>query len=82
MEITIVSNKGQVTIPKELRKRLGIAKGSKLGLSLAGDHIELRVLDQPNQEPTTGFGMLKSNLRPVPADFDPALLLGNEEALE
>jgi len=82
MEITIVSNKGQVTIPKELRKRLGIAKGSKLGLSLAGDHIELRVLDQPRQESTLGFGMLKSNRRAVPADFDPASILSNEEVIE
>jgi AbrB family looped-hinge helix DNA binding protein len=82
MPITIVTNKGQVTIPKEIRRQLGISKGSKLALSLAGDHLELHVLDQPQQEPTTGFGMLKSNLRPIPADFDPALLLGNEEALE
>ena len=80
METTIVSNKGQITIPKELRKRLGIAKGSKLGFSVVGDHIELRLLDQqPTEMPVSGFGMLKSNRRSVPADFDPATLLGAEE---
>jgi AbrB family looped-hinge helix DNA binding protein len=82
VEITIVSNKGQVTIPKELRKRLGIAKGSKLGLSLAGDHLELHVLDQPRLESMPGFGMLKSKRRAVPADFDPASILSHEEAIE
>jgi len=76
METTIVSDKGQVTISKELRKRLGISKGSKLGFSVVGGHIELRLLDKPTTEPpVSGFGMLKSNRRAIPADFDPATLL-------
>jgi AbrB family looped-hinge helix DNA binding protein len=82
METTIVSNKGQVTIPKELRKRLGIAKGSTLVFSVVGDHIELRLLDrQVAEPPVSGFGMLKSKRRAIPADFDPATLLGAEENL-
>ena len=75
MQTTTVSNTGQVTIPKELRKRLGIAKGSKLGFSVVDGHIELRLLDQqPTETPTSGFGMLKSKRRSIPADFDPATL--------
>jgi AbrB family looped-hinge helix DNA binding protein len=75
METTIVSPKGQITIPKEMRERLGIAKGSKLGFSLVGDHIELRVLTELDQSPAPGFGMLKSKRPAIPADFDPASLL-------
>lgn len=74
METTVVSPKGQVTIPKELRNKLGIEKGCKLGFSLVGDHIELRVLNEPDNT-ASGFGMLKSRLPSVPADFDPASLL-------
>lgn len=79
METATVSDKGQVTIPKELRKLLGIAKGSKLGLSVVGDHIELRVLDPSAEAPASGFGMLKSKRHAIPADFDPATLLSAGE---
>ncbi|MFM8332632.1 MAG: AbrB/MazE/SpoVT family DNA-binding domain-containing protein [Candidatus Methylumidiphilus sp.] len=72
METTTVNPKGQVTIPRELRNKLGIAKGSKLGFSLVGDHIELWVLNEPTPTTMPGFGMLKSRLPSVPADFDPA----------
>ena len=79
-KIITVSNKGQVTIPKKLRNRLGIAKGSKLGFSVVGDHIELRLLDPQHTEmPISGYGMLKSKQRSVPADFDPSTLYSNEE---
>lgn len=80
METTIVSNKGQVTIPRELRKQLGISKGSKLGFTVVDDHLELRLLDHHNHEtPVSGFGMIKSTRRSVPADFDPATLLGHQD---
>jgi AbrB family looped-hinge helix DNA binding protein len=80
METTTVSNKGQVTIPKELRKRLGIAIGSKLGFSVVDNHIELHLLNQQFSEtPISGFGMLKSKRRSIPADFDPATLFGDGE---
>jgi AbrB family looped-hinge helix DNA binding protein len=79
METTVVSHKGQVTIPKELRNKLGIAKGCKLGFSLVGDHIELRVLNEPSNSIMPGFGMLKSRLISVPADFDPASLLEEDK---
>jgi AbrB family looped-hinge helix DNA binding protein len=79
METTVVSPKGQVTIPKELRNKLGISKGSRLGFTLVGDYIELRVLNEPDSSIVPGFGMLKSRLPSVPADFDPASLLEGEE---
>jgi AbrB family looped-hinge helix DNA binding protein len=79
MEITVVSHEGQVTIPRELREKLGISHGSKLGFSLVGDHIELRVLEQPAETSASGFGMLKSKRSAIPADFDPATLLDQGE---
>jgi len=47
MEVTSVTSKGQVTIPKELRQRLGIRQGSRIEFSLAGDHVEMRVRSSP-----------------------------------
>jgi len=45
-------------------------------VSIGNNAIELRLLDkQPTEPPVSGFGMLKSNRRAVPADFDPATLL-------
>ncbi len=75
MEITSVTSKGQVTIPKFVRQQLGIRQGSRVEFSLVGDHIELRVKNTPSDIPVSGFGLLKSKKPAVPADFDPASLL-------
>ncbi|MGV9170953.1 MAG: AbrB/MazE/SpoVT family DNA-binding domain-containing protein [Promethearchaeia archaeon] len=37
-----ISEKGQVTIPKEIRDKLGIRKGDKLIFDLKGDKIIIR----------------------------------------
>lgn len=75
METTSVTSKGQVTIPLKIRQQLGIRKGSKVTFELAGDHIELRVKETPEPVTESGFGMLKSRKKTVPADFDVASLL-------
>ena len=75
MEVTSVTSKGQVTIPKALRQELGIRQGSRIEFSRVGDHVELRVVSSPPAEPGSGFGMLKSRRRAVPTDFDPAMLV-------
>lgn len=43
MEVTLVTSKGQVTIPKEVRQQLGIRQGSRIEFALVGDHVEMRV---------------------------------------
>ena len=43
MEATSVTSKGQVTIPKELRERLGIRHGSKTEIAVAGNEVVRRV---------------------------------------
>jgi len=40
-----VGEKGQVTIPKELRDQLGIGAGSEVAFELCGDHIVVRKAD-------------------------------------
>lgn len=76
MEITSVTRKGQVTIPKELRQRLGIRQGSKVEFSVVGDDVVMRVRSSPAAVlPSSGFGLLKSPRAAVPADLDPASLL-------
>jgi AbrB family looped-hinge helix DNA binding protein len=75
MEATSVTSKGQVTIPKEVRQRLGIRQGSRIEFSLVGDHVEVRVKSSPAGVSDKGFGMLKSRRGALPADFDPAALL-------
>jgi AbrB family looped-hinge helix DNA binding protein len=75
MEITSVTSKGQVTIPKEIRQQLGIRQGSRIEFALLGDHVEMRVKSSPGGMPESGFGMLKSRRPPVRVDFDPATLL-------
>lgn len=75
MEATSVTSKGQVTIPKELRQRLGIRQGSRIEFSLVGNHVEMRVCSSPASPIGSGFGMLKSRRTAVPTDFDPATLL-------
>ncbi|HEY5999126.1 MAG TPA: AbrB/MazE/SpoVT family DNA-binding domain-containing protein [bacterium] len=75
METTLVTSKGQVTIPKALRQRLGIRQGSRIEFSVVGDHAEFRVKGAPVEESRSGFAMVRSRRRTVPADFDPASLL-------
>jgi AbrB family looped-hinge helix DNA binding protein len=75
VEVTSVTSKGQVTIPKELRQQLGIRQGSRVEFLLVGDHVEMRVRSSPTGVPGSGFGMLKSRRSAVPAGFDPATLL-------
>jgi AbrB family looped-hinge helix DNA binding protein len=75
MDTTSVTSKGQVTIPRSIRQQLGIRQGSRIAFVLVGDHAELRVKGLPADVPKSGFGLLKSRLKPVPADLDPATLI-------
>lgn len=75
METTSVTSKGQVTIPKPLRQRLGLHRGSKVEFVVVGDRVEMRVVSRPAALAESGFGMLKSKRAPAPADLDPASLL-------
>ncbi len=75
MDTTTVTSKGQVTIPQEVRRKLGIRKGSKVEFKVVGGHVELHVVSTPTQVTESGFGMLKSARPAISADFDPASLV-------
>jgi AbrB family looped-hinge helix DNA binding protein len=79
MEVTSITSKGQVTIPKPLRQQLGLRQGSKVEFVLVGDRVEMHIVSTPARLPASGFGMLKSKRTPVPADFDPASLLARRK---
>ncbi len=60
MSCVTVSNKGQVVIPADLRKQLGILPGSQVEVSLVEDRIEISLLHSAGHSShESGFGMLK-----------------------
>jgi AbrB family looped-hinge helix DNA binding protein len=75
MDATTVTSKGQVTIPKEVRKRFGIRQGSRVEFAIVGDRVEMRLASRPVEAGQSGYGMLKSRRRAAPADLDPASLI-------
>jgi AbrB family looped-hinge helix DNA binding protein len=78
MDSVSVTSKGQVTIPKDIRQKLGIRAGSRVTMRVVGDHAELLVVSQPAEVTGGGFGMLRSRRGSVPADFDVATLASGE----
>jgi AbrB family looped-hinge helix DNA binding protein len=72
METTSVTSKGQVTIPKSVRQKLGIRQGSRIEFVVSGSQATMRVASTPVTEVPSGFGLLKSKRKPVPVDADPA----------
>lgn len=60
MSCVIVSSKGQVVIPAELRKRLGILPGSQVEVAVVEGKIEISLLHPAGHSShENGFGMLK-----------------------
>lgn len=80
MSCVTVSGKGQVVIPAELRRQLGIQPGSLVEVSAVQGKIEIE-LKHPAGSSTheSGFGMLKYAGPPRRlADFDAAELMRQE----
>lgn len=75
MESSTVTSKGQVTIPKEVRRELGIRQGSQVAFAIRNGRAELRVLHRAPESVASGFGMLKARGKRMPPDFDAAGLL-------
>ena len=62
MQTVTVSEKGQVVIPADMRRRLGITPGCQLDFSLEGNsmRVEVRWRIQPTR-PEDGYGLLVCN---------------------
>ena len=79
MSTVTVSSKGQVVLPADLRRRLGLAAGAKLEIVEEADGVKLRILRAVPTADVEGLaGMVKAPPRGTPRhleDFDPASLL-------
>jgi len=75
MDALSVTSKGQVTIPKHVRQKLGIRTGSRVTFKLVGDHAELVVVDAALEVQSSGAGLLRRKRSAVPVDFNVASLL-------
>lgn len=82
MTTLLVSSKGQIVLPADIRRRLGLGPGTKLELVEEQGGLKLRVLKaNPSTDLTALAGMIKA---PVTGkarrlqDFDPATLLARE----
>lgn len=73
MKTLLVTSKWRITIPTSVRQQMGIRQGCRLEFSLVGSGIEMRVV-KPSARFVSGFGMLRSDKRAVPADFNAALI--------
>ena len=76
MDDFTVTSKGQVTIPRHVRQKLGIHAGSRVRFHIDNDTARLEVVAPAVPVVESGFGMLRSPRRSVPADFDVATLQG------
>ena len=77
MQPTITS-KGQITIPRDLRRHFGLHTGTAVCFEIEGDHIALRPAAALRQPDTSGFGLIPSRRPAIAPDFDVATLLATE----
>jgi AbrB family looped-hinge helix DNA binding protein len=55
-----ITSKGQVTIPQEIRNRLGLLPHTQVEFELAGDHARIRKARHPASEGTRGRLVLEA----------------------
>mgnify|MGYP003574854781 CR=1 FL=1 len=83
MTTVVLSDEGQVPLPADIRRRLGLGAGARLELLEERDGLRLRVLHTPPLTDVAGLaGMIKAPSYGVPRrleDFDPASLLAREQ---
>ncbi len=62
MSVATVSNRGQIVIPRDVRKRLGIVPGKKLVVKVQGEHVVITPLPDDPVESFCGVFQDKSSL--------------------
>ena len=79
MPTLLVSSKGQIVWPAELRRRLGMGAGARIEVLEETDGLKLRVVRSVATADMAGMaGLVKAPARGLPrhlVDFDPASLL-------
>ena len=62
MPVVTASSRGQIVIPKEIRKRLNIVAGKRLSVKAEGDQVLLTLLPDDPVEAFCGIFKEKSSL--------------------
>lgn len=82
MPTLLVSSKGQIVLPADMRRRLGMGAGARIEVLEESDGLKLRVVRSVATADMAGLagmaGMVKAPARGVPRrleDFDPSSLL-------
>jgi len=79
MPTLLVSSKGQIVLPAEMRRRLGMGAGARIEVLEESDGLKLRVVRAVTTADITNMvGMVKAPVRGVPRsleNFNPASLL-------
>lgn len=66
---TKITNKGQVTIPRNVRQHFRLRPGMAVTFAIEGDYIALRPVPSARQPLISGFGLIQSPREGVPVDF-------------
>ena len=84
MSILTVSSKGQIVLPAEIRRRLGMGAGAKIEAVEEADGLKLRVVAPVEKTDISSLaGMFTASSRGTPRpleDFDPASILRRSRA--
>lgn len=79
MSTLLVSSKGQIVLPAELRRRLGMGVGARVEVLEESDGLKLRIVRSvATADVSQMAGLVKAPARNVPrrlVEFDPAALL-------
>lgn len=79
MSTLLVSSKGQIVLPAELRRRLGMGAGARIEVLEEADGLKLRVVRPVATADVSGMaGLVQAPSRGVArrlSEFDPASLL-------
>lgn len=70
MDTSTLTQKGQVTIPAGIRKRLGLRMGDRVAFLQEGDRI---VVKPVHQKIDAAFGLVKARRSASLADFERAI---------
>jgi antitoxin PrlF len=77
--ISTITSKGQVTIPSEVRKELGVGKSDKIAFVIDDGDVHIRPVKYPTLESV--FGSVPPLGRPTTADLDAEIEDAIEEAI-
>jgi AbrB family looped-hinge helix DNA binding protein len=62
--LTVITRKGQITVPAEIRRALGLRQGDKVALSLSGSKDRQATLRPIRSVAELTFGAVKPKRRP------------------